>query len=146
MKAAHSGPSGRAPGSARPSPSEITSAEVSVLLEPVSCAVKTELAHRGSCCGPPSPLSHRWAMHFRFTLCRSLAVLSARCEPVSKLPQRCLLFLAVLLGAGCGSAAGRDYSPPFVTFFGVITSSEVQTPSEVRVALVWRKRDPEGNL
>jgi hypothetical protein len=54
--------------------------------------------------------------------------------------------LAVLLAVGCGSAAGRDYSPPFVTLFGVITSSGVQTPSEVRVALVWKKRDPEGNL
>src|SRR5262249_3728199 len=84
--------------------------------------------------------------HFRFTLCGSLAVLSARCEPVLKLPRRCLLFAAVLLGAGCGSAAGRDYSPPFVTFFGGVTSPEVQTPADVRVALVLGKREPEGNV
>jgi len=86
-------------------------------------------------------------MHSRFTLCGARAVLPTRCKPIgSKLPLGCLLSSTLLLCAGCGAAAGRDYGPPFATLFGVITSSEVQTPSEVRVALVWKKRDPEGNL
>ncbi len=54
----------------------------------------------------------------------------------------------IVLGlcVGCGQAAGPHFNPPFATLFGVITSSSVPTPSEVRVALVWRKRDPEGNI
>jgi hypothetical protein len=48
--------------------------------------------------------------------------------------------------AGCGGAAGRDYTPPFVSLNGVVTSSDVATPSQVRVALTWKHKDPEGNL
>jgi len=55
-------------------------------------------------------------------------------------------WIALGLCAGCGQAAGPHFNPPFATLFGVITSSSVPTPSEVRVALVWRKKDPEGNI
>lgn len=54
--------------------------------------------------------------------------------------------IALGLCVGCGQAAGPHFNPPFATLFGVITSSSVPTPSEVRVALVWRKRDPDGNI
>jgi hypothetical protein len=48
--------------------------------------------------------------------------------------------------AGCGEAAAPSYSPPFTTLYGRITSSSIPTPAEVRVALVWKHRDPQGNI
>src|SRR5258708_35533370 len=56
------------------------------------------------------------------------------------------LWIVLGLCVGCGQAAGPHFNPPFATLFGVISSSSVPTPSEVRVALVWRKHDPEGNI
>jgi hypothetical protein len=53
--------------------------------------------------------------------------------------------LAVAIFAGCGLAAGRDYSPALFTLAGTITSSDVPTPATVRVAVVWKHRDPQGN-
>jgi hypothetical protein len=57
-----------------------------------------------------------------------------------------LIPVVLALAAGCGSAASHDYNPPFVSLSGVITSSSIVTPSQVRVALVWKHRDPDGNL
>ncbi len=57
-----------------------------------------------------------------------------------------LISLLLALAVGCGRAASHDYNPPFVSLSGVITSSSIATPSQVRVALVWKHRDPEGNL
>jgi hypothetical protein len=54
--------------------------------------------------------------------------------------------LLLALQLGCGVAAGPSYAPPYVTFSGVVTSASIETPSEVRVALAWKRRDPEGNL
>jgi hypothetical protein len=54
--------------------------------------------------------------------------------------------ISVALIAGCGGAAGRDYAPPFVSLKGVVTSSEIAPASPVRVALIWKHKDPDGNL
>src|SRR5262249_30028474 len=80
----------------------------------------------GSCFAQRSSASSRWDMRSRSTTSAILA--------------------AVGLVAGCGGAANRDYAPPFISLKGVITSSDIAMPSEVRVALIWKHKDPQGNL
>jgi hypothetical protein len=49
------------------------------------------------------------------------------------------LLCFAILAAGCGNgAAPRDYNPPLVELNGLIRSSSVSTPPDVRVALVWK--------
>jgi hypothetical protein len=46
--------------------------------------------------------------------------------------------VCVPLLAACGNGApGTHYNPPYATLHGAIVSSSVQTPADVRVALVW---------
>ena len=86
-------------------------------------------------------------MRSRFTFFRSKSVLSSRNTPSApRLLCRFSALVSFTLIAGCGGAAGRDYTPPFVSLNGVVTSSDVATPSQVRVALTWKHKDPEGNL
>jgi len=59
---------------------------------------------------------------------------------------RSVVAIAVLSMVACGGAAGPDYRSPYVSLAGLIASSEIATPTQVRVALVWKHRDPEGNL
>src|SRR5215467_11127330 len=86
-------------------------------------------------------------MHSRFTFFVSESVLPSRSKPIA--PRfRCRFTILATAGliAGCGSAAGPDYARVFVSLNGVITSSEIAVPSQVRVALIWKHKDPEGNL
>lgn len=57
---------------------------------------------------------------------------------------KCLLSLLVL--AGCGLAAGRDYSPPLLTLRGTIIATTVPTPDSVHLAVFWKRRDPAGTV
>jgi hypothetical protein len=50
--------------------------------------------------------------------------------------------LLPLLGA-CGKGAGADDQQPYATLRGAVSSSNVQTTSEVRVALVWEHVGPQ---
>src|SRR5215471_9138224 len=86
-------------------------------------------------------------MHSRFTFFVSESVLSSRSK--STAPRfRCRFSVLAAAGliAGCGSAAGPDYATVFVSLNGVITSSEIAPATQVRVALIWKHKDPEGNL
>jgi hypothetical protein len=86
-------------------------------------------------------------MHSRFTFFVSESVLPSRSKPTA--PRfRCRFTVLAIAGliAGCGSAAGPDYAPVFVSLNGVITSSEIGVPPQVRVALIWKHKDPDGNL
>lgn len=49
-----------------------------------------------------------------------------------------LVVVSALVGCGDGRA-GPDYEVPFATLRGTISSSTVQTPAEVRAALLWHK-------
>jgi len=86
-------------------------------------------------------------MRSRFKFFVSGSVLSSRRTPAAA-RFRCRLAVLATAGliAGCGSAAGTDYAPVFVSLNGVITSSQIATPSQVRVALIWKHKDPDGNL
>ncbi len=77
-------------------------------------------------------------MRSRFTFFGRRSVFGLAC--------RSMVAITVVLNVGCGGAAGPDYRSPYVSLSGVISSSEIATPSQVRVALVWKHRDPEGNL
>ncbi len=59
-----------------------------------------------------------------------------------RVPVGLLLVLATL--ASCGTAAGPGYDPPVLTLHGAITRSDVPTPATVRLALLWKRRPPEG--
>lgn len=86
-------------------------------------------------------------MHSRFTFSTLKAVLHFRSNPTaSTFRWRFLLLTIAGLSAGCGSAAGPDYAPAFVSLSGMITSSEIAVPSQVRIALIWKHKDPDGNL
>jgi hypothetical protein len=59
---------------------------------------------------------------------------------------RSLLPIAALAAAGCGDGAvDPDFAPPYVTFQGVITSSDADVPAEPRVALAWQNLDPDAD-
>ena len=77
-------------------------------------------------------------MHSRFTFFPWQSVLRLSC--------RWVVGIASVLMISCGGAAGPDYRSPYVSLSGTISSSGIATPSQVRVALVWKHRDPEGNL
>ncbi len=86
-------------------------------------------------------------MHSRFTFFISESVLSSRSKPTApRFRCRYTILAAAGLIAGCGSAAGPDYAPVFLSLNGVISSSEIAVPSQVRVALIWKHKDPDGNL
>jgi hypothetical protein len=56
------------------------------------------------------------------------------------------MWVLLLALVGCGEAVAPSYAPPFATLNGRITSSSIPTPAQVRVALVWKHRDPQGNI
>src|SRR5262249_54800097 len=100
-----------------------------------------------SCFAQQSSARSRWVMHSRFTFFVSESVLFSRSKPTApRFRCRFSVLAAAGLIAGCGSAAGPDYATVFVSLNGVITSSEIATPSQVRVALIWKHKDPDGNL